>query len=314
MIRDELSGLLRPMEKPDRCTDRSFYLEAWDGLKLDFHYDRIGRGHILIPSPTVSVLGTIRPGPLQAMLRDVARGEAADDGLIARFQLLVWPDVETFKNVDRSRNAGAPPGRPALPQPRHVPAPGAGRDPGRGRRPAVPPVHRGSPALPRRLAGLPREHHAPRRRHQPAGGVAPVEVPEAGPGIALLFHLADVLDGPDPVLAGVSRQSLERAIEWSEILEGHARRVYGSLDAPDFGAARARDKLQKGLLPSPFTYRDVYHRTWGKLDDASSVRRAVAHLEELGWLRTVEVRDTGGGPRTDIHIHPAVARKEAEPA
>ena len=42
------------------------------------------------------------------------------------------------------------------------PAPGPGRRPGRRRRPAVPPVHRGSPALPRRLAELPRERHAPR--------------------------------------------------------------------------------------------------------------------------------------------------------
>src|SRR5262249_45303856 len=79
VIRDELTGLLRSMEKPDRGADRAFYLEAWDGNRTTFQYDRIGRGKITIKNPTVSILGSIQPGPLRGLLREVARGESGDD-------------------------------------------------------------------------------------------------------------------------------------------------------------------------------------------------------------------------------------------
>ena len=77
------------MEKSGQEQARSFYLEAWNGTGR-FTYDRIGRGTIDIEATIVSLIGAIQPGPLQAYLSS-SSNDASDDGLIQRFQLLVWP-------------------------------------------------------------------------------------------------------------------------------------------------------------------------------------------------------------------------------
>ena len=72
VVRDELVGWLRSLDKDGRENDLTFYLEAWGGNALSFTYDRIGRGTIFIPNPCVSILGGIQPGPLRSWLRRTA--------------------------------------------------------------------------------------------------------------------------------------------------------------------------------------------------------------------------------------------------
>jgi len=99
--RDELSGWLRNLDKQGREGDRSFYLEAWNGTG-SFDVDRIGRGSLHVPALCVSVLGSIQPGPLSTYVHQATQGEKGDDGLLQRFQLLVWPDPPaSWRNVDR---------------------------------------------------------------------------------------------------------------------------------------------------------------------------------------------------------------------
>lgn len=101
VFRDELSRFLQTFNKEGREGSRRFYIEAWDGTGR-FTFDRIGRGTVEIEAACVSLLGGIQPGPLQAHLRLALVGGAGDDGLIQRFQLLVWPDAPTgYKHVDR---------------------------------------------------------------------------------------------------------------------------------------------------------------------------------------------------------------------
>lgn len=99
--RDELMGLLKTCDKSGHESDRAFYLEAWNG-KGRFTIDRVGRGTLHVPALTLSGLGGIQPGPLQTYVRDAVNGEIGADGLLQRFQLLVWPDKQRpFVNVDR---------------------------------------------------------------------------------------------------------------------------------------------------------------------------------------------------------------------
>jgi hypothetical protein len=99
--RDELSGWLRNLEKQGREGDRSFYLEAWNGTG-SFDVDRIGRGSLHVPALCLSILGSIQPGPLSTYVYRATQGEKGDDGLLQRFQLLVWPDPPaSWRNVDR---------------------------------------------------------------------------------------------------------------------------------------------------------------------------------------------------------------------
>jgi len=100
-FRDELVGLLNSLDREGQEGARAFYLEAWNGVGR-FTYDRIGRGTIDIEACCVSLIGGIQPGPLANYLRAAMNGGKGDDGLLQRFQLVVWPDIRgEWRNVDR---------------------------------------------------------------------------------------------------------------------------------------------------------------------------------------------------------------------
>ena len=101
LVRDELVGLLRSLDKQGHENDRAFYLEAWAGAGR-FTYDRIGRGTIHIPALTLSVIGGMTPGKLQGYINGALTGGLDDDGLLQRFQLAVWPEQSLkWENIDR---------------------------------------------------------------------------------------------------------------------------------------------------------------------------------------------------------------------
>jgi hypothetical protein len=108
VFRDELTGFLRQLDRDGHESDRAFYLEAWNGYGR-FKYDRISRGTIDIEAACVSILGGIQPGPLGHYLRSALQRGEGDDGLMQRFQLLVWPDIsKEWTNIDRWPDRVAP--------------------------------------------------------------------------------------------------------------------------------------------------------------------------------------------------------------
>jgi putative DNA primase/helicase len=312
VVRDELTGWMRSLERQDQGPAKAFFLEAWEGTGLGFQYDRIGRGNLLIPNCVVTVLGGIQPGPLRAFLRWVAKGEEADDGLIARFSLAMWPDLSDWKNVDRwpdspARNKAFEVFK-RLDSLDPVKA-GAMADPDGGSpflrftSPAQDAFDSWRDTLENTKLRAPDEsslvesHLAKYRKLMPA--------------LALLFHLADIADGR--ATGPVSLASAELAVKWCDILEAHARRIYSCVVEPDLEAARSlAEKIRHGALPSPFQFREVYRHGWAGLDDPNAARRAVGILQDLGWVRSVEIAQTGGAPREDIHIHPRLPRKPSE--
>ena len=99
--RDELTGCLRGLDKPGHDGDRSFFLESWNGDK-GFTYDRIGRGTLDVEALCLSIFGCCTPGGIIDYIRSAAEGGRGDDGLIQRFQMMVWPDGQSdWVNVDR---------------------------------------------------------------------------------------------------------------------------------------------------------------------------------------------------------------------
>ncbi|MDD2857013.1 MAG: DUF3987 domain-containing protein, partial [Desulfuromonadaceae bacterium] len=105
--RDELIGWFRSLDKPGHESDRGFYLEAWNGNGR-YTYDRIGRGTIDIDALCTSVYGAVTPGALSDYIREATKGSAGADGLMQRFQLMVWPDTATeWVNVDRYPDTAA---------------------------------------------------------------------------------------------------------------------------------------------------------------------------------------------------------------
>ena len=107
LVRDELSGFLAQLDRPGREGERAFYLQAWNG-DTGHTIDRIGRGSIHVAACCVSMLGGIQPNKLKAYFADTLRGGPTDDGLIQRFQLLVWPDLPNgWMLVDRPPDSAA---------------------------------------------------------------------------------------------------------------------------------------------------------------------------------------------------------------
>ena len=98
-MRDELVGLIASWDKSGREGDRQFFLEAWNGTD-DYDTDRIGRGTIIIPNLCVSIFGGMQPDKLTAYLEQ-ASDALGNNGLLQRFQLLVYPDPIEWEYRDQ---------------------------------------------------------------------------------------------------------------------------------------------------------------------------------------------------------------------
>ncbi len=289
--RDELVGWMRNMDKPGHENDRSFYLEAWNADGKSYTYDRIQRGTIVIDSPCVSVIGGTQPGVIGGYMHAAATGGAGADGLMQRFQMLVWPDdPHDWKNVDRwqdtaARNqASAIFERLARLDPQAIGAEPTDAD---GKNWFL----RFDPEAQELFAEWHANLERDLRQSQPeclAGHFAKYR--KLIPSLALISHLADCPQG-----GPVKVESLERAVAWGDYLKSHAYRAYapamGSHTAPALALA---DRLRAKALNDGFTAKTVYTKDWQGLD-REATEKALDMLEELDWLRALPAEPKGPG-------------------
>jgi len=285
VVRDELVGLLRSLDREENGPDRAFYLESWNGDNR-FTFDRIGRGTVEIESCIVSIVGSIQPGPLRDYFRDAVRGGKGDDGMLQRFQLAVWPDISAeWRNVDRWPDTKAK--QEAWNTFRSLDgltAEELGAEHDKHDADGIPFV-RFTPSAQDRFDEW-RETLEWRLR---SGDLTPhleahlAKYRSLIPSLALLAHLAERSDG------GVGLPALDRAIRWAEYLETHARRIYGHAVQSDVAAAKLLlAKLRKGDLRDGFTARVVYRPQWSGLTERQEVEEALALLVDHGYLREHE--------------------------
>ena len=299
VYRDELVSLLKGLDKEDQAEGRGFYLTGWNG-DSPYTLDRIGRGlHLHIPALCISLLGGTQPGRLAEYTGQAIRGGAADDGLIQRFGLMVWPDpVATWRNVDRPPDhtaeciAYAVFDRLDRLDPASI---GAQQDRNLDGHPIGLPYLRFSAEA---LSHFQEWHEALEKRLR-SGELHPAleshfsKYRKLVPALALLIHLAD--DGRGEI----GEDATLKALAWAEYLETHAHRVYGAVTQVEVAAAKAiLRRIERGDLQAPFTTRDVWRPGWAGLSDRALVGRALELLADYGHL-TVEVdRETGGRPAT----------------
>ena len=301
LVRDELQGFFRNLDKPGHETDRSFYMEGWSG-NSSFTFDRIKRGTIHIDAVCVSIMGTIQPGPLTAYMAEARKQGAADDGLMQRFQMLVWPETSTtWQQVDRVPDHKA---REAV------------EDAFR-RLDRLAPDRIGA-EQPNDIEGLPflrftqeaqqqfdhwhasLEHRLLKQDLEPVMESHLAKYRSLVPSIALLLHLADGAGGP------VKAESMYRAAAWVDYLETHALKMYSYRpDATIFGAQVLVTRIKGGALSSPFRSRDLKRKKWSGLTNPTTVDDAVGLLEELGWLKRTS-QATGGRPTDLFTINPHI--------
>jgi putative DNA primase/helicase len=107
VLRDELTGWLAGLERQGREGERAFHLESWNGDSAAT-LDRIGRGTIHVEHACITLFGGIQPARLRSYMADALKDGPSNDGLIQRFQLLVWPDTDAaYKYIDRPPDPAA---------------------------------------------------------------------------------------------------------------------------------------------------------------------------------------------------------------
>ncbi len=308
LIRDELTSWLSRLDQEQYGTERGFALQAWNG---DSPYDviRIGRGTIHVEACCMSALGGIQPSRLRSYLVDALEDGPSNDGLIQRFQLLVWPDTAPDWNyVDRAPDAAS---------------------------------EQQAARVLRKLVELDAENPA-RFRFTPEAQELFVEwLPDLEakvrgdelhpalvshlskyrslmPSLALLFELADRVGSVG--FDGSSLANLENFVNldharqaggWCEYLESHARRIYSCVTTPQMRAAQLlAEKIKKRKVGADgfFSCRDVYLKGWSGLDTPEAVKQAAEVLQDAGWIRDLsgESGPFGGRPSNRYEVNPGV--------
>jgi hypothetical protein len=320
--RDELSGWLSTLDRGGHEGDRAFFLEAWDGRK-HFDVDRIGRGSIHVPALCLSIFGGIQPGPLMNYVRDALSESEKADGLLQRFQVLVWPDPRPYERSDEEPTPAAKEevfklfkelteiniedfGAVVEVAPR-VENDDAQRDKAPGTSASLPYV-RFTPAA-QMVYDSWRDELEPRIRE--AGYPAALQshllkYRSLFPSLALIFEVLDHVAGKERPEGGISKTSALRAYAWCRWLEGHAFRLYHpAVIAPVLAAESLLERMRDGLVKHGDSLRDIHVRRWPGLTTKDEVQDAVEVLEAHGCVRLVERRSPSGGrPSMKLQLHP----------
>ncbi|KIF83857.1 hypothetical protein TSA66_19360 [Noviherbaspirillum autotrophicum] len=298
--RDEIYGLLASMEKSGQEGSRAFYLQAYDGDK-GYMFDRIGRGEVHIPRVCLAMLGGIQPGRVQEYVRGAVSGGSSDDGLLQRFGLTVWPDVNSaYRLIDQAPDAAAKQAVQTVFERLARLHPNSDTEPQ---------IWRLDPAAQTHFIEwlVPFETELRGDELHPALISHLAKYRKLIPALALIFALVET-----PASGGVIGEAeMMRAIAWGDYLRTHANRLYSAAVTPEItGAAKLLKKVSSGVLGSEFTPRIVVQKEWGGLNTPEEVRKAANVLVEYGWLRP-EKYQTGGRPSERYVVNPAALQQEA---
>jgi hypothetical protein len=309
--RDELVGVMAGWEKEGHGADRAFYLEAWNGYG-SFTVDRIGRGTIHAENICIAIFGSAQPDKILSYIHKSLHA-LDNDGLLQRFQLLVYPDpLKEWEYVDRIPEQGA---KAAF---HNLAFQIARTDFFEG----IPDIQevRGKKCFSfddgaqeafidwltgfeKKLKGFDEpiiiQHLAKYRKLMPA--------------LALIFHVVAIAD-KDRKTGKISKEATNRAISWCEYLEFHARRIYGmALDISIQAASVLSKQIKRGELGQKFSLRDVYRKQWSFLKDRDSAEAACEELVKNHWLREVSSTPAPGQKiKTEYVVNPKIDTEKKE--
>jgi putative DNA primase/helicase len=305
--RDDLYGLLTSLDKQGQEGSRAFYLTSYDGNQ-GYTFDRIGRGTVHIPRVCLAMIGGIQPGRIQEYVRGAMTGGSADDGLLQRFGLTVWPDV-TGQYVHVDQWPDTPAKQTAWAVFERLAAVEAVTE-------AEPMIWRFTPAAQETFVEwlVPFETEIRSEAMHPAMASHLAKYRKLIPALALLFTLIDT-----PESGGVvEERELIRALAWGDYLRSHANRLYAAAVMPETTDAAnllAKIKASKlvdgdGVILTSFTPRQIAVKGWAGLGTPEAVRKAADLLAEYDWLRkdSVPTGVAGGRPSERYTINPVVLK------
>lgn len=302
--RDELVGWFHSLNKENQKEARGLYLTGWTGTE-SYATDRIGRGHVRAERVNLSLLGTIQPNVLRSIVHDAVAGGAGDDGLVARFQLAVYPDpILKFVKVDRHPNFEAMQHyEDLIKRLVALDAAAVGASFTAGGVPFLPFDEDAQSIFDEWRQELEDRTRNPNTDEHPAMLSHLGKYRSLFPKLALILHLADGGTG------AIGTIPAKRAKLWTRYLEAHARRIYHTATNRAMQSAVAlANKIKAGKLVDGFTKSDVLVKEWAGLRTAEEIGTALTVLKDGSWLVVLEDRSTGGRPAERHYINPKVKR------
>ncbi|WP_375674024.1 YfjI family protein [Bartonella sp. AA18HLJMS] len=293
MVRDELSGFLANLERREYQTDRAFYLTAFNGDD-QFTYDRIERGTIFIPYVTLSMIGGIQPSRIIPLIQAIHRG-INDDGLLQRFQMIVWPDDnKEWQLVDK------PPNQEGWQKYEGVFRSFRDKRLGSPEQPLI--MRFSAEAQVKFYEWLEHLHkEAKGGSYSESLQAHLLKMPKTIVSLALIFELTE--GGRFEINKG----ALQTALRWEKYLFSHVKRLYAAADSlATEGAKLIVEHCDH--LPDVFTLRDIHQRSWTHLKDNQTVKQALELLCRSNRIRQISVENSSqsGRPTIRYEWHPFV--------
>jgi len=304
LYRDEISGWLETMYKSGREGDREFFLESWNGDN-PYSMDRISRGSTFVQGLCLSALGGLQPSKFSSYVEAVSKGGKSDDGLLQRFQILLFPERRKKWNlIDRKPDVEAiEKMEDIVTKIDQIPLPKQ-----EGNKVKRVEIHFSETAQ-----LLANRWHQDLEERLIAGGFSPIlechlaKYRGLMPKLALIFSMVETLakEGTRPEF--VEEDAVQLSIRWCAFLEKHACKAYGEYLEPELVSGRKLlEKIKAGTVKDYDRCRDLYRRGWKGLTTAEEFDSAVKVLTEYGWIRTEVINPPTGRSSEVIRLHPSL--------
>jgi putative DNA primase/helicase len=296
--RDELSAWVDELDKEGRETQRGLFLQAMNGDDA-YTMDRIGRGSITA-TMSLSVAGNFQPDLLRRFLAD---DRNTQDGMMARFTLMVWPDSVKRGVIDRRADVE---GKTTF---RNIVRALAGLKPESMR------FHFDKNAQSVFLDWLQWLYEKIDQESHPGKQAHLSKWAGALPKFAALCQLVDLvaMGGKFEGDFQIDEEHLQMALDFFQYLESHMNRVYdAAYSSTEIAELTLVERIQNGTLPDGKTAREIRNNHWagrgykGTELSVDSVTFALENLAEKNWVRPVVVMPgpMGGRPSTRWEINP----------
>ncbi len=305
LFRDELTGWLKSLDAEYDKSARPFFLELWKG-GISYELARVDGREIQLKSGTLSIVGGIQPSKLQRYVSEAYSFDNSD-GFLQRF-LFAYPDV-TKKTVKPTQSdyqamqAGFSNANKAFQKLADFDF--------RGK--VI--THNGDI-----FCGLKfnpdAQAIADDWREQIEDEAESIQV-EDEPfssflykiskncfAITLIFHCLENIESSN-VPGEISETTILRAINYTDVLISHAKRVFGLGENQVFSLANSLlGKIKKGNLEQGFTQYDLKRKQWSGLKDYNDIRDVLDLLLDYGYLS--EVTKTKGRKTIGYNFHPSL--------
>jgi hypothetical protein len=300
---DEIAGLFARISKEQNREERTMFLSAWSGDQ-SYTVDRIKRGTQVVAPLCFSILGTIQPDVFENILLNYVY--KSSDGLVQRIQLLVFPDpIAEHRYIDKKPDKEAEDQAMKIFKRIHDQNFIEHLSMKCGEKNIImfsPEAQELFVEFYNRLMAKVTDPDTDKLIKQHLSKYRSLM-----PSLALIFHTLDC-DESNNVL-GVSVHATKLAIEWCELLETHAERVYqmAGKTAPTHVKVLAEKILAKRVR-NHFNRNDIQQYGFAHLKDLEEIEHAIGVLEEHHWLIKLEPEYAGTGrhPNPIYKINPRV--------